>query len=295
MNREDVVETLPVTEWGDEVSPELQTRAAEALEGGKVLFFPDLPFRLEASETRFLDQTAASGERKNVSLDPRTGKLGGSAYQGEEATALAAMLERFGQQAVGLVRHLIPGYAESLERARTSFRPVEVKGRSYSTRHDDRLLHVDAFPTRPLAGRRILRLFSNIAPDGALREWRVGEPFPAYAARFLPRVKAPFPGQAQIMNLLGLTKAPRTRYDHLMMGLHDQGKYDSEYQANSPHADVTFPPNSTWMVYTDQVLHAAMGGRFALEQTFHLPVEAMQHPEHTPLRVLERLAGRPLV
>ncbi len=295
MNREDAVETRPIATWDGEIPPELQRRASDALESGKVLFFPDLPFRVEAGETGFLSQTAASGERKNVSLDPKTGKLGGTAYQGEEAIALAAMLERFGQQAVSLVRHLIPGYAESLERARTSFRPVEVKGRSYSVRHDDRLLHVDAFPTRPLAGRRILRLFSNIAPDGALREWRVGEPFPAYAERFLPRVKAPFPGQAQIMNLLGLTKAPRTRYDHLMMGLHDQGKYDSGYQTSSPHADVTFPPNSTWMVYTDQVLHAAMGGRFALEQTFHLPVEAMLHPEHTPLRVLERLAGRPLV
>ncbi|TCH99776.1 3-deoxy-D-manno-oct-2-ulosonic acid (Kdo) hydroxylase [Roseococcus sp. SYP-B2431] len=295
MKPEDVVETLPISEWSGGIPPELQRRAADALEGGKVLFFPDLPFRLEAAETGFLDQTAASGERKNVSLDPRTGKLGGAAYEGEEARALAAMLERFGQQATGFVRGLIPAYAAELERARTSFRPVEVKGRSYSTRHDDRLLHVDAFPTRPLAGRRILRLFSNIAPDGALREWRVGEPFADHAARFLPRIRAPLPGQAMVMNLLGLTKAPRTRYDHLMMGLHDQAKYDGDYQANGPRADVTFPPNSSWMVYTDQVLHAALGGRFALEQTFHLPVEAMLHPERTPLRVLERLTGRALV
>lgn len=295
MNQEDVVEALPIARWDGGISPELQERAADALEGGKVLFFPNLPFRVEAGETRFLAQSAASGERKNVSLDPRTGKLGGSAYEGEEAQALAAMLERFGQQATGFVRNLFPSYAQTLDRARTSFRPVEVKGRAQSTRHDDRLLHVDAFPSRPLAGRRILRLFSNIAPDGALREWRVGEPFPDHAARFLPRVKAPFPGQAAVMNLLGLTKSPRTRYDHLMMGLHDQAKYDADYQANGPRADVTFPPNTSWMVYTDQVLHAALGGRFALEQTFHLPVEAMVHPERTPLRVLERLTGRALV
>ena len=36
-------------------------------------------------------------------------------------------------------------------------------------------------------------------------------------------------------------------------------------------------------------------GHCALEQTFHLPVAAMAHPERSPLRVLERLAGRALV
>ena len=65
-----------------------------------------------------------------------------------------------------LVSGLLPGYAAALQRARTSFRPAEIAGRAYSPRHDDRLLHVDAFPTRPMAGRRILRVFSNVAPDG---------------------------------------------------------------------------------------------------------------------------------
>jgi hypothetical protein len=49
------------------------------------------------------------------------------------------------------------------------------------------------------------------------------------------------------------------------------------------------------MVYTDQVPHAAMGGRFAFEQTFYLPVAGMRDPAHSPLRVLERLMGRELV
>jgi len=39
-----------------------------------------------------------------------------------------------------------------------------------------RLLHIDAFPSRPMHGRRILRFFANVAPD-APRHWRVGEPF----------------------------------------------------------------------------------------------------------------------
>jgi hypothetical protein len=42
------------------------------------------------------------------------------------------------------------------------------------------------------------------------------------------------------------------------------------------------------------VLHAAMGGQFMFEQTFYLAPENQQRPEASPLRVLERLTGRPL-
>ena len=38
--------------------------------------------------------------------------------------------------------------------------------------------------------------------------------------------------------------------------------------------EVAFPAGSSWLVFTDQVLHAALGGEFALEQTFHLDVAA---------------------
>src|SRR5437879_4456654 len=53
-------------------------------------------------------------------------------------------------------------------------------------------------------------------------------------------------------------------------------------------------PDTSWIVFTDQVLHAAIAGRHMLEQTFHLPVAAQRFPERSPLRVLERLAGRRL-
>jgi len=57
---------------------------------------------------------------------------------------------------------------------------------------------------------------------------------------------------------------------------------------------VAFPAGATWLCFTDQVLHAALSGHSALEQTFHLPVDAMARPERSPLRVLERLTGRVL-
>ena len=204
------------------------------------------------------------------------------------------MLQRYATHAETLMRDLFPHYRPALERARTSFRPAEISGRRTSPRHDDRRLHVDAFPTRPTHGRRILRVFTNVAIDDTPRQWRVGEPFERFASAFLPRLTTMFPGQAWAMAAIGLTKGRRSAYDHFMLGLHDTGKLDETYQSRAPQAAVQFMPGTTWMCFTDQVMHAAMAGHCAFEQTFHLPVEAMAQPETSPIRVLERLSGRAL-
>lgn len=295
MHAADVVTEFDAARWNGPFSREDADRALAALEGGHVVFLPHLRFELLPAEQGFLTDRALDDSRKNISFDPATGRCHGSGYEGEKLAALTAMLDRFGRGAEALVRGLLPRYAASLERARTSFRPAEIAGRTTTPRHDDKRLHVDAFPTRPMRGRRILRLFSNVAPEGVMREWRVGEPFPDFAAQFLPKLKPMAPGQAWAMNLLGLTKGPRSPYDHLMLGLHDAGKLDGNYQAKAPRVVLSFPPGSTWMCFTDAVLHAALAGRCALEQTFHVPVEAMAEPDRSPLKVLERLSGRALV
>ena len=189
----------------------------------------------------------------------------------------------------------MPNYAD-VERARTSFRPVEVEGRVYSRIKDDRLMHVDAFPSRPMGnGRRILRFFANVAPrGGSVRQWKVGEDFEDFAAKFAPRVKPHFPGLSWAYDKLGVTHGRRSAYDEMMLSLHDAGKLDARYQKNSPHAFFDFPPGTSWMVYTDQVLHAALKGEFALEQTFHFDVAEMAEPDTAPIRVLERITGRTL-
>ena len=147
----------------------------------------DLPFSMPPDEAFLLSPSIMGSERKNISYDPSTGDVANSSLSGPQADRLKAMLRRFGDAAERLLRDLLPGYATSLQRARTSFRPAEIAGRDYSPRHDDRLLHVDAFPSRPMNGRRILRLFCNVAPDGIARSWRVGEPFADFARQFLPR------------------------------------------------------------------------------------------------------------
>jgi hypothetical protein len=295
METAEVVTEFNITCWDGPFEAAECQRALAALEGGHVVFLPRLRFEVAQAEEGFLTDRALDESRKNISLDPTTRRCHGSGYEGDRLAALAAMLDRFGRSAEGLVSGLLPRYAPALERARTSFRPAEIAGRAYSPRHDDRRLHVDAFPTRPMRGHRILRLFSNVAPDGVAREWRVGEPFPDFARKFLSRVKPLPPAHAWAMNLLGLTKGRRTPYDQIMLELHDTGKLDADYQQNAPRVAVSFPPGSTWMCFTDAVLHAALAGRCALEQTFYVPVTAMAEPERSPLRVLERLRGQTLV
>lgn len=294
MITDDVLETLPLAVWDGPFPPLLQRRAVEALESGRVLVLPFLRFELAETEQRFLDPVSLGGRRKNISLDPQRGRLSNASLSKPDAAALAAMMQRFADATLRLVTGLLPPYASSLERARTSFRPAEIAGRTYSPRHDDRLLHVDAFPARPVGGRRILRAFANVAQDGAPRAWRVGEPFRDFASAFLPRVKAPAPGSAWALRIMGLTRGRRTAYDHIMLALHDTGKLDAGYQARAPSVAIDFPAGATWLCFTDQVLHAALAGHGALEQTFHVPVAAMAHPEQAPLRVLESLTGRAL-
>ena len=77
--------------------------------------------------------------------------------------------------------------------------------------------------------------------------------------------------------------------------VHDLQDGEMREVAIGKECRVEFAPGSTWVVFTDRVLHAALSGQFVLEQTFDLPIEAMREPQHAPLRILERLTHRQLV
>ena len=269
--------------------------ALDALERGEVALLPTLGFALEPAERVLLDASISDGRAKNVSLDPVTGRMGGARLEGERLALARAMMGRFAEWSLAAVKTLLPRYADAVTTARTSFRPCAVEDRPQSPRKDDRRLHVDAFPSQPVQGRRILRLFANIDPEGRPRVWQVGEPFEAFAAGFAPGLGRQPWGEALALRTLGLTKGPRTAYDHAMLGLHDRAKEDDAYQASAPREEARFAAGSTWIVFTDATPHAALAGQHALEQTFLLPVSAMAEPGRAPLRVLERMLGRELV
>jgi hypothetical protein len=288
--------------WAEPCAPVIVRRDIDqadeilaALEAGGLVRLEGCAFELEPAEAVFMDPRVSDGKSKNVSYDPARDRLGGSSLEGDERRRLAAMIARYAVWAESLVRRLLPAYGARLEPARTSFRPRPIGGEALSPRKDDRRLHVDAFPSQPVQGRRILRVFSNVDPGGEARVWTLGEGFEAYARRFLPASAAGAPVRDWLEARLGLTRGRRTAYDRMMLALHDRAKADDAYQANAPRRRIEFAPGDTWLVFTDAAPHAALTGKNAFEQTFLLPVESLSDQAASPLRTLERLSGRALV
>lgn len=282
--------TVDTVSWG----PESEPQAIQALEDGKVLYFPRLDFALSPQEQSLLRPALQAEGARNISLDAQ-GRLKGVTGDAAVQAAAGALISRFSANATSLVNSLFPDYAAFLRAAPTSLRPIEVSTRQQSWRADDRRLHVDAFPSRPNRGERILRVFANVNPRGEPRSWRVGEPFADMAKRFLPRVRPYSPLQARLLHKLGITKSLRSEYDHLMLQLHDAMKSDDRYQQEAPQQAMNFPPGTAWVCFSDQTSHAAMSGQHMLEQTFHLPVDRQYNRKASPLGLLTALAGHPLI
>jgi hypothetical protein len=284
-----IFHTLPLGTWISEAQPD----AASALEEGKILYLPKLRFNLNEEELPFLSDKYSDGKAKNISFNPMTAKIKGTLHKSE---ILKTILIRYSQSAATLIKTLIPEYTSALQIGKTSLRPVEIQGRkSASPRKDDTRLHVDAFPSNPNQGKRILRVFCNIHPTGKPRIWRIGTPFEQVAKKFLPQVPTQLPFSGKLLKTLKITKSLRTPYDHLMLHIHDKMKQDETYQASVPFTEVAFPAPCTWIVYTDAVSHAALAGQHVLEQTFYLPSHSMLNENKSPLKILERLTGKRLV
>ena len=288
------LEKLSLDSWGRSADDDASDAASETVESGHILHLPRLAFELEPHETRFLSERWSDGRSKNITLRSGEWMPRGASGAEEDLAELRAMLERFAAYSQALVAALFPRYARHAVPAHVTFRPCTIAGRASSVKKDDSRLHVDAFPANPTGGARILRVFTNLNPDGEPRAWRVGEPFPDLARKLLPRARRAWPGEAALLRALRVTRRLRSGYDHLMLELHDKAKADDLYQRRAPQQRVEFPAGATWILFSDQVSHAAVSGRHMMEQTLLLPVAAMRDPETSPLRVLERMTGQPL-
>jgi hypothetical protein len=264
--------------------------AISSLEEGKVIYFPNLAFQLQDHEQLVLNDAILHPKHKNVSYDHPRRRLSG--VHSTDDTLLhdtvQVFIQRFAEFARELIDTLLPQYTQSLQWGRTSYRPAEIKGRKTSKRKDDTRLHVDSFPATPVQGLRILRVFSNINPNGEPRVWHLGEPLPKVISTFADEIPTYQPFKAKVLHWLKATKTRRSPYDHYMLQLHDRMKLDDEYQKTVPKHRMEFPPMSTWIVFTDQVSHAALSGQFLLEQTFYLPVSAMVNSSLSPLKLWEQ-------
>lgn len=290
-------------------SAQLRAWCAE-LEAGAVLYFPQTPVPIPAADVEFLLGRHQTGSRlhKNISYKPEIGALGGfdkKATAPEIVEQLHGVMRRYSAAVEKFLTGFLAPYAKRWHLDYASYRPIEEKGRDLPLRRRNDLLHVDAFPTRPTRGWRILRFFHNIHPDRT-RDWTVGRPFAEIVGNFAPR-KLAIPRRSgpashslrQFASATGLGRVvpqwKRTPYDEFMMKLHNTMKEDAEFQRTCAKEFVQFAPGSSWMVYTETVPHAALAGQYALEQTLLIDPTVMVTPESAPVAVLENMAGAKLV
>lgn len=269
------------------------------LEAGAILYFSAPPFNLPQTDVDFLLSLEPADSRlhKNISYRPESDVLRGLSNERNKAR-VHEIMRNYASAVRRFVSDLLAPYAGRFQVDYASFRPIEEEGRDLSLHKRNDLLHVDAFPSRPTRGARILRVFTNINPAND-RVWVVGERFPELAQRFardagLSRYAGNSTWSGLKRGLSRMLPTPdRAPYDEFMLHFHDWLKENPEFQSSQEGKErVAFPPLATWLVYTDGVPHAALSGQFAMEQTFIIPVEALVAPDVSPIRVLEKLAGR---
>lgn len=285
-----------------QIEPERTRWYCDQLERGKVLFFRGIPFDFPQDDRDFLLSQKQTGSRfhKNISYRPTKDLLKGVSSDSADRERLQRVMQHFSLEVTRFVSTLLAPYAGKFKLDFASFRPLEEEGRDLPLHKRNDLLHVDAFPTRPTRGGRILRFFVNINPSAG-RVWNIGEPFDVLLPRLTraQTISPPMRGAVarnlvHLASSMGLPVADRSRYDEYMLYLHDWLKENADFQQNSPKQEMVFPPGCTWMVYTDGVPHAVLSGRYAMEQTFIIPPEAFVAPEVAPIRVLESVTGMPM-
>lgn len=284
-------------------------RHCERLEEGDILLFAETPFELPESDRAFLLQArqSDSAHHKNISYKPGRDHIGGLAKRSADEGKMREGMRAFSQSVSEFLDRFLLPYAGHWHLDVASFRPIEEEGRRlpHSKRND--LLHVDAFPTRPSNGDRILRVFTNLNPDQP-RAWLTSDPFellvnnfgnPASLGRVAARARSPWRAlvrrMARMAHAAGLPILDRTPYDEFMLDFHHYLKSNRDFQQNCPKSKWEFPPGSSWLVFTDLVPHAVLSRRFALEQTFFISRDALLIPEKAPYRILQEIIGVPVV
>ncbi len=287
--------------WREDINSTERARYyCEQLESGRVLFFDGVPFDLPVADREFLlaQRQADSIFHKNISYRPKKQVIRGLSSS-SDAARLREIMQYYSAEVTRFTEDFLAPYAGKLDLDFASFRPLEEKSRNLPFKKRNDLLHVDSFPTRPTKGARILRVFTNINPTDS-RIWNIAEPFDLLAERYARKADLEkFAAKkssalARTFKNFGLPVADHSAYDKFMLHFHDYLKANEDFQANCDKERLEFPPGSTWLVYTDGVPHAALSGRFALEHTYIVPVNALVAENKAPISILETMCAQKL-
>ncbi len=264
------------------------------LEAGGILYFPQTPVPISNADVEFLlgQQQTLSRLHKNIAYKPDREKLSGI---DEKST---------GPDNVQQMHEVMRRYSASVDSIPDGIsRALPAALAAWIMRVSDRSKKKAA--TCPCGGATICctqtpfqpgphavgascassTTFIRTAPATGL--WVshsracVGEFAPAKLATSAPDGPVARAGKqfAQATGIAGLVPQwKRTPYDEFMMRLHNAMKEDAGFQAGCRARRCRFAPGSSWMVYTETVPHAVLGGQFALEQTFLVDPAAMVTP-----------------
>jgi len=278
--------------------PGKEQNLRERLERGEVAYYPVCPFPVAAGDDeQFLCQQRLAGRaHKNISYDPNTGKTNGFLRQApEQADRLRRLFASFSAQATSWLVATFPQYARAWQLDRVSFRPEEEATRRLRLSARNDLLHVDAFPSRPTNGKRLLRVFVNVNPVDP-RVWMTSDPFAVLFERYgqeagLPgKYREPWGKRLLISfsRIIHRNRLRRSPYDSFMLRFHDFLKRNEEFQEKCPKRFWSFPPGSAWMCFTDTVSHAVLRGRFALEHSYFVAEADLALPDESPAAIISR-------
>jgi hypothetical protein len=280
--------------------PGVDNRAA--LERGDILLFPDGGFEIPLSvRTALMGATQdARSFHKNIAYKPNVDRVSGLVDKAQEDAVRPAMRE-YSKAALAFMTRILPDYARGWKVDYASFRSIEEKGRELPLNKRNDLLHVDAFPTRPVFGDMILRCFTNVNPAQS-REWITSDPFRTLAPRLAKEAgldrylssNALLRSATRTLRSVGVPVVDRSPYDAFMLHFHDWLKANANYQKTCPKYHFDLPPGSTWLVFTDLVPHAVLSGRLALEQTVIVSRKTLSDPANAPASILEQMTGRTL-
>jgi hypothetical protein len=274
------------------------------LEIGNLLLLDTTPFAIPEEDREVLlgRRQVTSAYHKNIAYRPLEDRVTGlEGSEQKESDHFRQILRRYSQQVVQFLNQVLVPYRDRWKLDYASFRPIEENGRNLRLHARNDLLHFDSFPTRATNGARILRVFTNINPIQN-RVWLTSQAFEAFGPKFARAAgiesikKSNFAGGLlrSLASALHLSAANRPPYDEIMHRCHNAMKEDAEFQETTPKNRWEFPPNSSWLAFTDCVSHAVLAGQYALEQTFLIPQTALVERGRSPLAILERVAGHSL-
>jgi len=294
-----------VTIEGDERNRVATEEQYRRLESGDILYFPTTPFELTADERAFLlsQRQSEASYHKNISYRLAQDRLKGVDQKDPaQWERMHRTMRAYSTRAIAFMASFLPRYARDWKIDFASFRPIEEAGRKVALRSRNDLIHVDAFPSRPSHGDRLLRIFTNIHTDRA-RIWVTSDPFERLAWQYAGKAGLPHPpgGLAKLrskalraLSTIGMPVVDRPPYDRFMLRFHHYLKENAAFQEECPKDRWEFPPNSSWIVFTDTASHSCISGQYALEQTFIVRCKSLACPEKAPISILERITGFPL-